>query len=285
VDGVLQDAKRSAPFFREFRRIITEKYPNPEPFSIRAESFSDFPSSAGLASSSSGFAALAVACSRAAGLELSPEELSSLARIGSASAARSLFGGFTRLDARASFARQVFDENWWPEFRIIVIEVEKGPKAISSRQAMESTRISSPYYSSWVKDSGILMEKAVRALENKDLKTLGPLIRMSYLRMFGSMLAADPPVVYWKPESLSLIRMCEESRAGGIPVWETMDAGPQVKLFCTENETRSICSRLDKEFPALSYRICSPGKAPGKLTGGTFRQPDPGYRNPGDPET
>jgi len=262
IDGILQDQKRFYPFFTEFRKIVEARQPGGGLFSIRAESSSDFPTAAGLASSSSGFAALAVACCNAAGLNLSPEKLSSLARVGSASAARSIYGGFTRLNAESEYAEQIYDKNWWPDFRIIVLELEKGPKAVSSRQAMEITRLSSPYYKSWVQDSKELMEEAVSALTLKDLEILGPVIRKSYLRMFATMLSADPPIIYWKPVSLSVIRLCEEMRSEGISVWETMDAGPQVKLFCNERDAGIICRRLDEKIKNISYRVCSPGGSP-----------------------
>ncbi len=262
IEGVLQEKKRFEPFFREFRRLLEKKKPDFSDFTIKAESSSNFPASAGLASSSSGFAALACACSGAAGVELSRDVLSALARIGSASAARSLYGGFTSLAEGKRHAKQLFNENWWPEFRIIILELEKKPKEISSREAMEQTRITSPYYNSWVKDSVVLMNEAETALGNRNLEILGPIIRKSYLRMFATMFAADPPVIYWKPISLGVIRLCEEMRAEGISVWETMDAGPQVKLFCTENETGKILSRLEAVFPDIRARVCTPGSAP-----------------------
>ncbi|RKX72151.1 MAG: diphosphomevalonate decarboxylase, partial [Spirochaetes bacterium] len=237
IDGVLQEKNRFEPFFRDFRKLMGKKMPGLGVFSIKAESSSDFPSAAGLASSSSGFAALACACNVAAEADLTREELSALARIGSASAARSLYGGFTSLGEGRKHAKQLFNENWWPEFRIIILELEKEPKEISSRQAMEQTRLTSPYYNAWVKDSVDLMSEAEAALRDKNLEILGPIIRKSYLRMFATMFAADPPVIYWKPVSLGVIRLCEKMRSEGISVWETMDAGPQVKLFCTENET------------------------------------------------
>ena len=262
IDGVFQQEKRFESFFREFRTLLEKKKPELSGFSIRAESSSNFPASAGLASSSSGFAALACACSEAAGVGFNRKELSALARIGSASAARSLYGGFTSLGEREKHAKQLYNENWWPEFRIIVLELEKEPKKISSRLAMEQTRNTSPYYNSWVKDSKVLMDEAVTALDDKNLDILGPIIRKSYLRMFATMFAADPPVIYWKPISLGIIKLCEGMRAEGISVWETMDAGPQVKLFSTENETDKILSRLKTFFPDVRARVCTPGSAP-----------------------
>ena len=262
IDGVLQEKNRFEPFFRDFRKLMGKKMPGLGVFSIKAESSSDFPSAAGLASSSSGFAALACACNDAAEADLTREELSALARIGSASAARSLYGGFTSLGEGRKHAKQLFNENWWPEFRIIILELEKEPKEISSRQAMEQTRLTSPYYNAWVKDSVDLMSEAEAALRDKNLEILGPIIRKSYLRMFATMFAADPPVIYWKPVSLGVIRLCEKMRSEGISVWETMDAGPQVKLFCTENETGKILSRLEAVFPDIRARVCTPGSAP-----------------------
>jgi len=262
INGKLQDDKRFAPFFSDFRKLVDAKQPGRGEFSIRAESASNFPSSAGLASSSSGFAALACACVQATELDVSVEELSALARMGSASAARSLYGGFTRLDARSRYAEQLHDEKWWPEFRIVVLELEKGPKSIPSRQAMELTRLTSPYYGSWLSDSRGLMKEAEEALSRKDMQILGPLIRKSYLRMFATMLSADPPIIYWKPASLAVLHLCEEMRAEGISVWETMDAGPQVKLFCTDKEAGIICRRIEDAFPDIPYRLCAPGAPP-----------------------
>ncbi len=184
------------------------------------------------------------------------------ARLGSASAARSLWGGFTALRAGAASAESVHDENWWPEFRTIVLEVERGPKSISSRDAMEATRAGSPYYQNWVNDAPGLFTAAKAALENRNLDELGPLIRMSYMRMFGTMFASSPPIVYWKPGSIAAIGFCEAMRNEGISVWETMDAGPQVKLFCLENNLQELLSALKSRLPEIPYRVSSVGGAP-----------------------
>ncbi|MEL6545928.1 MAG: hypothetical protein AAFQ82_14960, partial [Myxococcota bacterium] len=53
---------------------------------LRVTTENNFPTGAGLASSASGFAALALAASRAFELELSPSALSRIARVGSGSA-------------------------------------------------------------------------------------------------------------------------------------------------------------------------------------------------------
>lgn len=262
LDGAVQDEKRFESFFTEFRNLIRETGPESGDFSVTVNSSSNFPTAAGLASSASGFAALSCACISAAGLDLPMTRISALARIGSASAARSVFGGFTRLDDGSESAEPLYDRNWWPDFRIIVLELEKGPKEISSRKAMEHTALTSPYYSSWLADSKNTMKKAVAALSERNLDVLGPLIRSSYMRMFASMFAADPPVIYWKPISLELIRKCEELRRGGLSVWETMDAGPQLKLFCLEKDVLEIKRQLSPILADTSIRVCRPGGPP-----------------------
>lgn len=262
LEGAIQDSKRFEAFFAEFRRLLRAHGSELGDFSVSVQSSSNFPSAAGLASSASGFAALSCACISASELDLPKEIVSALARMGSASAARSLFGGFTRLNEGSEYAEAVHDENWWPDFRIIVLELEKGPKDISSRDAMEHTRLSSPFYSPWLADSREVMRKAVAALSQRNMDVLGPLIRSSYMRMFATMLAADPPVIYWKPISLEVIKKCEELRRNGLSVWETMDAGPQLKLFCQEKDVHEIQKQLSPIISGYGVRVCRPGGPP-----------------------
>ncbi|MDT8298270.1 MAG: diphosphomevalonate decarboxylase [Spirochaetaceae bacterium] len=264
IDGVSQPIQRYKGFFDAFRRLASENGIDLTRWWFMAESSSNFPSAAGLASSASGFAALVLACAGASGLGDVPDtrDLSAVARVGSASAARSLWGGFTQLNAGAKSAAPVKDASWWPNLRIIVAEVEKGPKSISSRMAMESTRLHSPYYKAWLEDSSILFRQAMAGLESRDLSILGPAIRKSYMRMFATMFASDPPIVYWKPGSLSLINACEKIRGDGIQAWETMDAGPQVKVFCLDENTEAISRRLQMALPGVNLRICTVGGAP-----------------------
>jgi hypothetical protein len=170
---------------------------------FRAASVNTVPTSAGLASSSSGFAALAGACARAAGCDPSPADLSAIARAGSASAARSVFGGFVLLPAGARRARQVCGPEHWPDLRIVVAVTHRAPKPVTSRHAMEETRASSPDYFSWIKESGELLPEALRARENRDLELLGETARRSYSLMHGAILGAQPPLLDWLPATVT----------------------------------------------------------------------------------
>jgi diphosphomevalonate decarboxylase len=259
VDGVPADPVRFHAFFDNLRSVIDKRV------FFRAESRNNFPASAGLARSSSGFAALAAAAVRAAGCEVPLAELSALARVGSASAARAVFGGFVLLPAGASAASQVHDAAFWPELRVIVVKVDAGQKAVSSRVAMERVRETSPYYQSWVDSASKTLSVALSALERRDLEALGQAAHASYLAMFATMMGADPPILYWKPASLAVIHACARLRAEGIGAWETMDAGPQVKILCEVKDVVAITARLAAEVPELggSAALTTTGPGPG----------------------
>ena len=237
IEEAEQDPGRFAQFFDEFRKRRKDAR-------FFAVSRNSFPTAAGLASSSSGFAALACGCSAAAGLSLTPRELSAHARIGSASAARSLFGGFVALDANAAHAEQLYGQNHWPDLRVVLVAVRSEKKSISSRNAMELSRTSSPFYETWVSSSVSLFKDGCDAVDARDIEKLGVTIRKSYLRMFATMFSASPPVIYWHPDSLRMIKLCEGLRLDGVQAWETMDAGPQVKVLCLAGDVEAIQERI-----------------------------------------
>jgi diphosphomevalonate decarboxylase len=203
----------------------------------RVDSTNHFPTASGLASSASGFAALAVAASRAAGLELERRELSILARLGSGSAARSLYGGFVRMRAGAaadgsdSYAEPLGD-GALPDARMLIAVVGAGEvKQHSSRDAMEHTAQTSPYYPAWRELVPADLRAAERAIAEGDLAALGELAEANALAMHASALAARPAIVYWQPATLALLAKVRELRQRGAPAWATMDAGPHVKVL------------------------------------------------------
>lgn len=269
LDGQVQDAAKAAPFFAALRQAYGGQWV------FRAESRNNFPTAAGLASSSSGYAALACAASLALGRQDPPEFLSALARTGSGSAARSLYGGFTLFPAGSTTACALAGPEFWPELAVLVVRVEDGPKEVSSRHGMEHSRLTSPYYSQWVADAGQVCDRAQAALQERDLANLGPLIRQSYLRMFSTMFSADPPFIYWKPLSLQVILACEELRREGILAWETMDAGPQVKIFCLKHQVGAIRERLLRILDASRLILDEAGPGPGACSPGLLGGPDP----------
>ena len=217
---------------------------------IRAKvtSRNEFPTASGLASSASGFAALALAATRAAGLELSERELSKLARLGSGSAARSIFGGFVRMhsgiDHDEAYAEPVtspLDQS----IRMVVAVVGGGaPKAHSSRDAMEHTAKTSPYYRAWLDLVPHDLEAAEAALAAGDLERLGTVAEANSFAMHASAMAARPAIVYWRPATLAVIAQVRGLRECGVAAWATMDAGPHVKVITSVEDAPAIAMQL-----------------------------------------
>jgi diphosphomevalonate decarboxylase len=254
VNGLEQDLSRYTAFLTALKKELAL-----ENRGLEIRSSNNFPTAAGLASSSSGFAALTGAVAALSGRSCSPPRLSALARLGSGSATRSVFGGFTVFHAGAPAAEPEHDETHWPDFRVILAVVREEPKPTSSRQAMESSRQTSPYYDRWVETSDYLLSQARGALADRDWPVLGPLIRQSYLRMFATMFTSQPPLIYWQPETVALLQALETLRAEGFAAWETMDAGPQVKVFCPAGQLDTLVRELDRRIPGLRYLTANPG--------------------------
>jgi diphosphomevalonate decarboxylase len=209
----------------------------------RVESQNDFPTAAGLASSASGFAALALAATRAAGLDLSLTEVSCLARRASASAGRSLFGGYVALEARAESAERIMSGADWP-LAMLVAVTAVGPKDTASTDGMQHTRATSPYYPAWVEHAPRIYREIRAAVEKRDLERLGPFMEQSALMMHASMFAALPPIIYFAPTTLSVIQRVRELRKTGILAFFTMDAGPHVKVLTNAEAVDKVQAEL-----------------------------------------
>jgi diphosphomevalonate decarboxylase len=253
LDGRREPAERYAAFFDRARRLAGREV------RFHAASRNSFPTAAGLASSSSGFAALACACAWAAGASPSRRDLSALARFGSASAARSIYGGFVLLDRGARWAEQLYPPEHWPELRILAVVTAAERKDIPSRDAMEASRLTSPYYGAWVRSSRRLLPEALAALADRDLERIGEIARSSALRMHAVMLASRPSFSYWVPQTLAVLAACAELRRGGVGAWETMDAGPQVKVLCLEADVERVGGHLRAAVPGLEILVAQPG--------------------------
>ncbi|SFR20201.1 diphosphomevalonate decarboxylase [Poseidonocella sedimentorum] len=202
------------------------------------------PTAAGLASSASGFAALTRALVSAFGLELSERDMSLIARLGSGSAARSLWHGFVRWDRGTapdggdSLAAPL--DVHWPAFRIAIVAVDTGPKSMTSRDGMNHTVATSPLFATWPQTAEAdcaAIETAVRA---QDLPKLGALAEANALAMHATMLAARPALSYLKPESWAVLERLWRARAEGLQAFATMDAGANVKLIFEQTDSADV---------------------------------------------
>ena len=215
----------------------------------RVASRNNFPTGAGLASSASGFAALVRAAEAAFGLTLSPRERSIVARQGSGSAARSIFGGFvemhagTAADGSDSFAEPLLASADWP-LEVVIAVTAKGEKEIGSRSGMTRSATSSPYYAAWVAEQPPDLAAARAAIRARDFAALAELAEHNCLKMHAAALAARPPLVYWNGATVECLHAVRRLRAGGVPVFFTIDAGPQLKAVCAPGRARDVEAAL-----------------------------------------
>jgi diphosphomevalonate decarboxylase len=224
---------------------------------------STVPRGIGLASSAAAFAALALGASRAAGLELDAPALSRLARRGSGSAARSVFGGFVewqrgeRADGRDSVAEPLAEAADW-DVRIVVAVTSSAPKAVSSRDGM-ARAATSPLYPAWVAGAEVDLAEARAAIRARDLAALGLVAEHSALKMHAIGLAARPPLLYWRAATVECVHRVWELRAAGTPAFVTIDAGPQVKVLCAPGDADRVADAL-RAVPGVERVLaCSPG--------------------------
>lgn len=219
------------------------------------------PTGAGLASSASGFAALAASAAAAYGLDLSPRELSRLARLGSGSASRSIFGGFAVWNAGtddfSSYAEPVHDAHI--DASMVLGIVNAGPKPISSRDAMRRTVETSPYNAPWVETNPTELALMRDALRRGDFTAVGEISERNALRMHAAMLGAVPPVRYLTAGSMALLDAVVELRRNGLEAYATMDAGPNVKTLCRSNEAAAVREALAATAPDTEFVVAEAG--------------------------
>lgn len=209
----------------------------------RVSSRNNFPTASGLASSASGFAALILAARAACGLADDRTTSSAFARQCSASAARSVYGGFVALPLGAESAERLTVPSSF-QVELLVAVTQEEAKAVGSTEGMVHTRETSPYYAAWVEHAPELYAKAVAALSAGDLTTLGPLVEQSTLLMHASMFGAAPAVIYWSDATLRVIHAVRKWRRSGLEGYFTMDAGPHVKVLARREHSDDLARAL-----------------------------------------
>lgn len=245
--------------------LVRERAGIDQPAKVTSENM--VPTAAGLASSASGFAALTGAAAVAAGLELSDRELSRLARRGSGSASRSIFGGLAIWHAgdsdETSFADPVVDHGFAQEISLVVLVLNSGPKAVSSRDGMRRTVDTSPLYESWVAEHAGHLREALAAVADRDLPRLGEAAEANALGMHAAMRAANPPINYMNDASCAALQAVKDARVAGFGAWATMDAGPNVKVLTSTKRAAELeawlQSRLKDSVPGMDTVVAHAG--------------------------
>lgn len=233
----------------------------------RVVSECNFPMAAGLASSASAFAALVVAASVAA--KRQPDQLSLARAAGraSGSAARSVYGGFVELTPVGEDIElnAVAEANDWPLAVVVAVTSDKR-KRVSSTTAMVRSAETSPFYARWVADQPADLAAARSAIASRDFGRLADLSEHNCLKMHSVIWTSRPAVTYWNPATLACLELVRELRASGVPVFFTMDAGPQVKAVCLPESIATVEQHLSS-VPGVERVMTSGLGAGARVTG------------------
>jgi len=223
----------------------------------------NFPSGAGIASSASAFAALALAGSKAAGLDLSERELSRLARRGSGSASRSIPSGFvewqTGTSDEDSFAFSIAEPNHWPLVDLIAV-VSASHKKTGSTEG-HAIAPTSPLQAARIADAPRRLELCREAILEKDFNSFASIVELDSDLMHAVMMTSSPALHYWKPASLAVMNSVRTWRADGLPTCYTVDAGANVHVITLESEAHTIEKRLREINGVENILVARPGGA------------------------
>ena len=207
---------------------------------------SNFPVGAGLASSSSAFAALTLATVRALGIEMNEKDLTRLARRGSGSAARSIPSGFVEWLPGSSdvdsYAVSIAPPQHWQLTDCIAI-VENAHKKTGSSEGHRLAR-TSPLQAARVADAGRRLGLCRNAIQNRDFGLLAQIIELDSNLLHAIAFTSNPPIYYWLPLTLVLMREVQAWRRAGTPCAFTIDAGPNVHIICESANASAIKDKL-----------------------------------------
>lgn len=239
----------------------------------RVSSSNNFPTAAGIASSASGFAALACAGADAAGLNATCRKLSIFARLGSGSACRSVLGGFvewkmgSKKDGSDSFAVQIAPASHWGEIRNVIAITNPERKKIGSAHGMEITAKTSKLYPERVRLNPKIIGMMKKAILARDLEAFLTLTMRESSHLHAVMLDSFPPIIYLNDISREIMNAVLEynEAKGKICAGYTFDAGPNAHVYTTaacENEVKKLLSEIDGVQKTIA---CRPGDGPRKL--------------------
>ncbi|WVO15939.1 diphosphomevalonate decarboxylase [Cryptococcus depauperatus] len=264
-EEVIKDGGRLAVCIRELRRWRREmedkdeSLPKLSQWPLHIASFNNFPTAAGLASSASGLAALVASLASLFKLSQSASQLSIIARQGSGSACRSLFGGFVAWregsdpSGSDSLAEEVAPREHWPEMHALICVVSDAKKGTSSTFGMQQTVETSTLFQERLRIVPKRMNDISRAISSKDFASFAQITMDDSNSFHAVCLDTSPPIFYLNDVSRSIIAVVEELNrsAGRILAAYTFDAGPNAVIYTLEPDMPLVLSTIKKFFPTF----------------------------------
>ena len=222
---------------------------------LKMASVNNFPSNVGLGASASGFAALAVASCKAAGLKLTLEEMSAIARRGAGSASRSVTGAFSRWKAghedEESYSYQIESESF--QIGIVVALIPAFKYTESAHKAV----LGSPFFHSrlaYIHGALAEMENAIR---KRDIEKIGALAERDSLILHGITMTGLDEMILWRPETVKVILEVRKMRSENLPAYFSIDTGATVYVNTKPKHIREVEGRI-KEL-GIGTIVCGVG--------------------------
>lgn len=215
-------------------------------YRVKIVTETNFPDAAGLASSASGYAALTVAATSAAGLKLSQKQLSILARVASGSACRSIPDGYVEWfegeTNETSYAKSIFPYDYW-KIAITVVIVSREKKEVSSTQG-QKVLSANPFFLTRLSRMKGKIVAVKKLIKKRRFTEFGQLVEKEALELHAMTLTSIPPIIYWQPDTVRVMKLVSRWRKEGFEIYFTIDAGPNLFLISEEKNVSRLIKKL-----------------------------------------
>lgn len=234
-------------------------------YSFFIESSNTFPHSTGIASSASGFGALALCLvdlkQQATNKNFTEQQFfqkaSRWARLGSGSASRSVFPSFALWGRFKGFPNSTdcnaipVTRRFHPDYRTIrdaVLLVDSSQKEVSSSAGHELMN-GHDFKEVRLEQARKHLEELLLVMGNGDHQRFFEVIEKEALSLHAMMMTSDPSFVLLHPNSLSVIKKIREFRKqSGLAVGFTIDAGPNIHLIYFEQDKQKVHAFIEAEL-------------------------------------
>ena len=215
---------------------------------VKIDTTNNMPTEAGLSSSSSGLSAAIKACNKLFDKNLSRRELAQISKFASGSSSRSFFGPIAAWDKDTGEICEVKTDL---KLAMIVLVLNENKKKISSRNGMELCAKTSTYFDEWVKQSEIDFINMKKYLAENDFEKVGTLTEENALRMHKTTETANPPFSYFNEKTYEAMDFVKNLRNNGEKCYFTMDAGPNVKVLCLEEDLEKLAEIFGQKYKII----------------------------------
>ena len=243
LNGELQDSVHTEKISKVvdlFRENRSQK--------VKISTTNNMPTAAGLSSSSSGLSAVIKACNELFGKNYTQSELAQISKFGSGSSSRSFFGPVAAWDKDTG---EIYEVKTDLKLAMIVLVLNENKKEISSRNGMELCAKTSTYFDEWVKQSEIDFVNMKKYLAENNFEKVGILTEENALRMHKTTETANPLFTYFNEKTYEAMDFVKNLRNNGEKCYFTMDAGPNVKVLCLEEDLEKLAGIFGKRYKII----------------------------------